>query len=405
MEGILRNFFLENITRKIFAILTAIIIWYVVNHSITMTKTFTDIPVCIVNLPENMTMHGLMPGDIWDRKLTLTITGTKDVLEHLRSQDIEVIIDAAGKGNEWVATIGKKNLVSLNPDIDFTHAIDSVTHEQIFMKLSRLVTEKIPIHIVMPEGEAPDGYQFLDVWPNMLMQTVSGPEEDVQALQKTGLELKLNLSDITKEMLDSIKSTVAGKSNEVSFPIPDAWKKVVIPFLNNSKEQINSPEAKQLRIDFLRNEWLPLPEKIPVIAFYPLVSNGEINPKSYPIVTSDDVVDCNGVMATVAPFFVKDVGVQFLNVVKERLAIVVLVSSEEANHLQWALQCMDPADLEDRYIALLLDKSAGLSKQEAPLRERFQKYLQMLRLYTKHKEPAVITARLEKGKIAIVVSG
>ena len=137
-----------------------------------------------------------MPDGILDKRMTLTLTGNKDVLDHLNPQDFEIVLDASDKGDEWIAKISKNNIVSLNPDIHLLHAIQQVSHPELIVRLCPLVTRKIPVFVQPPQDEAPEGYQFLDVWPQKLYQTVSGPEDEVKKLQEEGLELDFDLTQI-----------------------------------------------------------------------------------------------------------------------------------------------------------------------------------------------------------------
>ncbi len=72
------------------------------------------------------------------------------------------------KSDEWLATITRKNLLSLNPDVDPLKAIKRVVIQRLPINFTRLVTEKIPVVVTQPIGEAPRDYQFLDIWPYRL---------------------------------------------------------------------------------------------------------------------------------------------------------------------------------------------------------------------------------------------
>ncbi len=408
MERILRKIFLEHATRKVFALFAAVIIWYIADHSITTTRVFTRVPIRIVNLPPEMTVRGLMPNGILDRKLTLTITGIKDTLNQLEPGDFEVVIDASDKGMEWVVQIGKKNLVSLNPDINLIHNITSVSHHEFVIKLSRLITERIPIYISPPKGEPPEGYQFLDVWPQKLTHVVSGPEEDVKELQSKGIELSFHLNEISKEDLDSLKSENALQTDEVSYLVPESWKKVAIPFLNNIKQEINGPEARYLRIDFLRKEMFPLEKELPMYVFYPLAQNKVINPLTCPLIPNGWIVNRNGNFIVNKPLFVKNVSRLFLDVVRERIEIVLIASKPLQNEsLKWAIQFIDSQALEDAYIASILSEGkegdssttagqkAHRAQRERYFRARFQEYMQEFQLFLSKDLPLNVNAHIE----------
>src|ERR1700761_2105489 len=148
MESMISRFFLHNWQRKLVGLLTAIIIWLFVNHSINGTKTIANVPIRIINLPSDKTISGLLPNGMLTRRIALTVTGTMNVVEELEAGDLEVLIDASlADSDEWVVQITKKNLVSLNPSIDLRHHITQLEHTDLVIKLSRLITAKIPITI------------------------------------------------------------------------------------------------------------------------------------------------------------------------------------------------------------------------------------------------------------------
>lgn len=144
---ILRAFFFENWQRKIISLLSACLIWLVIHNSITTTKTFTDVPVRILN--------GILPSGVLDKRIAVTLSGNTSVVSELQEHDLEIVINAAGKEDQWVA-------------------------------------------------------------------------KEVKQLQEKGLKLTLN----------------ANKHEN--------WKKMPLPFQNDSGEEIYDPETKFLRIDFLK---------------------------------------------------------------------------------------------------------------------------------------------------------
>lgn len=418
MEGILRKIFVKNFYRKVFSLLVAIAIWGFVNASITVNKVFTKVPVRIVNLPPEKTIRGLMPNGILDRKLTITLTGKKDVIDNLKKNDFEIVIDASGKGDEWIVHLSKKNLVSVNPDVDLFHNITSVSHNEFILKLSKLVTEKIPVFFAQPKGEPPEGYQYLDVWPQKVTHTLSGPEEDIQKLQKEGLEITFDLNLIPKDELDALKSDDHMQTDEVSFPVPDSWKRVAIPFLGGMKQEINGSEAKYLRIDFLRKELLPLDRDIPIWVFYPLPSTQTLNPNICPLLPSKWIADENGLTIINRPLYVGGVSRLFLDVVRDRIMIVIVADPKNKGDkpLSHQVEFVNPPQLENEYVQKLMAQSGAidvnapysdLQKQRAKEREkfyknRFREYSKSFQLFEKQGKPFRFFAYQKKNGVLIL---
>lgn len=410
MESVTLRFFFHNWPRKLLALLTAIIVWVFVNHSINSTKTITNVPVRVINLPADKTICGLLPNGVLTKRIALTLTGTMDVIEELEAGDLEVLLDAStASSDEWIVQISKKNLVSLNPAIDLRHHITQVDHTDFVIKLSRLITAKIPVTVSKPIGNAPQGYDYLDVWPQFLLQTVSGPEEDMQKLKEKGLDITFDLRDITKAELDAIKSSA--HNDEISFIIPKKWKQIAIPFHNNNLEELNDPEAQGLRIDFLRKEFLPLDKEIPIRVFYPLNEIEKINPQTFALETNDDIIKTNGINILHKPLYAREVSRLFIEVVRNSIEIVITASPKnERNILVWSLQYINPRELEDTYVAFSITNSSANKnnqaigipkKQEELLRKRFREYMRRMMLYLSETRKLHIKSSLEGNQIRV----
>jgi len=404
MEKAIAKKFFYSLPRRLFAIITALCIWLYVNYSITDTKLFPKIPVRVINIPPDKTIRGLMPNGILDHRLSVTLTGTKDFLDRLDRKDFEIVLDATDKGDEWVVRLDKRNLVSKNPDIEFLHNVSVVDHPEFIIKFSKLITGKVPVWFHSPRGEPPEGYQFLDVFPQRVFHSVTGPEEDIKKLCDEGLEVTFDLSLISKDDLDALESSQQASSDEVSLPVPDAWKRVSIPYLNGLKQELVSPEAKNLHIDFLRKDFLPLERHVPIWVFYPLLTSETHNPSVCPLHSSPLIVNKNELTFIQKKLYVYDVSKLFLDVVRDNIEIVIISNAQKYGQpLRWEVQFIDPKLLEDRYVEALLDASsiseqtgkgklplaaAGASSQkmhfairERFLRGRFREYMQSFKLY------------------------
>lgn len=409
MESVIVRFFFHNWQRKLVGLLTAIVIWIFVNHSINGTKTIANVPIRIINLPSDKTITGLLPNGMLLRRIALTVTGTMDVVEELEASDLEVVLDAStADSDEWIIQITKKNLVSLNPAIDLRHHITQVEHPEFVIKLSRLISAKIPITIDRPTGTPPQGYEYLDIWPQHLVQTISGPEEEVQKLKEKGLQITYDLRDITKAELDAIKSSA--HNDEISFPIPKKWKQVTIPCQNNIQEELNDPEAQFLRIDFLRKEFLPLDKEIPIRVFYPLPELEKINPDTFALDVNEDVVKKNGVTILAKPLYAREVSRLFIDVIRNSIEIVIVASPKnERNILVWSIVYINPRELEDTYVAFSITNSANKNnpiggipkKKEELLRKRFREYMRRMMLYLSETRKLHVKSSLEGDKIRV----
>ncbi len=340
MKDLLHRLFIKNWPRKLIAFITAIFIWFLVSKTINITRTIPDVSIRIVNLPPHKTVLGLLPNGLLNKRISVTFTGSKSPIKDMQPTDLEVIINADGHKESWIASITKRNLVSLNQEIDLRKHIIEVTANDLFIKLSKLVTEEIPITITKPIGDPPKGYQFLDVWPKYLSQKVSGPEEQVRDLKQKGLELTFNLNRITPTELDSLYERQ--KRDEITFIVPDSWKKVAVPFKDNALEPLNDPRADLLRIDFLKQELIPFDSELPITIFFPLKYSQTINPQTYSLSINTIVQKKNGLKRLIIPLYVRDVSQLFLDVVRDNLLlIVVAVPKNIQEYLNWAVEFID----------------------------------------------------------------
>lgn len=413
MDHLIKGFFTNNWQRKLGALLFAIVLWLLVDHSIIETKTIPNVPIRIINLPQDKTISGLLPNGVLQKRVSLTLSGSKEAIDRLEPGDLEIVLDVStANSDEWVVKLNKKNLVSLNPDLDITYNLTQIDHSELVIKISRLVTAKIPITILPPVGEPPTDYEFLDIWPLKLTQTVSGPEEEVQKLKAKGFDLSFDLSDIAKQDLDTIKSSPGNfHDDEIRFLVPSKWKQVVIPFHNNTLEEINDPEAQVLRIYFLRKQVLPIESKISLAVFYPQQTLDTINPETVKIAPGKFVNFQHEVPIFNVPLYTLNVSRLFLSVVKDSLQITITAASpKERQVLDWSLEVINANSLEDTYVAFLISKlSQGKNtqgilpkKREKVIRQRFREYLKRLKLYSSPEKKLHLEAVLEEGKINLV---
>lgn len=410
MESLINNLFFHQWQRKLVALLTAAFIWIFVNHSITSSKTIPSVPIRVINLPTDKTIQGLLPNGFLGKRTTLTLNGTKDIVDQLEPGDVEVILDVSNLPSDGIVQITKKNLISLNPNINLPKHITSIDHPEFVIKMSPILTKKIPIFIQHPSGDPPKGYEFLDIWPIQLTQTVSGPQEQVLDLKNQRLEVTFNLNDITKEQLDNLLESNP-YDDEVNFPIPDQWKKINIPFSTRGPEPLNDPEAKNMQITFLRQQMLPIKKDMPLHVFYPLKYIDTINPETYGLAPSSFIEIKNQLPILTVPLFTSNVSKLFLEIVKDNLELAIVAAPPtEREFLDWSINFIDDSHLEDMYAAFLMShsKTADLPQttirdREKFFRHRFQLYLERFNLYLSPQYKLDLQARLEKGKIKIHV--
>lgn len=397
MRAVLKRIFIQNWPRKAVAFFSALCVWFLVNQSINITRTFPDVAIRVVNLPPDKTVVGLLPNSLLNKKTSVTITGTKSVVADLRSTDIEVVVNAEGKKESWMAKIDKRCLSNLSSQWDLMKSITDVSGSDIFVKMSKLVIDEIPITITAPIGDPPRGYQLLNVWPKHLLQRVSGPEEQVLALKKEGLEITFNLNKIKAEDLEEVQASTL--TDEISYFISTTWKQIAIPFRDNALEPLNDPRAKNLRIDFLKQELIPLGEKLPVSIFFPQKYSRVLNPEIYTLATSPILEKKEGLYFLTVPLYVRDVSRLFLDVIAENIEITLIASPKSVQKkLTWTVELINEKALEDEFVAISMEqggeKYAEKKYSEELLRDRFRDYKHKLTLFTENQRPLNLQAEL-----------
>ncbi|MCI5052900.1 MAG: hypothetical protein MRY21_07195 [Simkaniaceae bacterium] len=410
MKTMLYNLMIQNWPRKCIAVILAVVIWLVVDQTLTTTKTVSNIPIRVVNIPDGKTIEGLQSNNFLNRKVTLTLTGKKTVLEELSSNDLEVIIDAQDRPDEWVSTITKRNLSPLNPEINVSQDISKVSSKSFIIKLSKLTSEKIPVFISQPIGESPKGYHFLDVWPYRIYLTVSGPEEVVKKLKQKGLKLTFNLNDISKAELDNLQTnTTRMPSDVVSFFVPNQWKQVYLPSLSNAPVAIDDPDSKFLRIDFVRSELLPLGLELPVSYFLSPHHRSNLNPGQLKISTNQLVKTMNGLPTLSMQLYAKGVSELFIEIVKEMLEVVLLFPYKgDVSKMDWSVQFINPKVLEDRYVSTLMSDTSNQefrylqpSLRQEYLRNRFRNYMNRFQLFKADDKLLELQVQLKGNQIVV----
>ncbi|MDN3506555.1 MAG: CdaR family protein [Simkaniaceae bacterium] len=406
----MRKIFLDNWQRKLVALLIAIFIWFQVGHSLISSRTISNVPIRVVNIPSGKTISDLQSNGTLTKRVNLTVVGNKDLLDDLTANDLEVVIDAQDRKEDWVADITKRNLTSVNPEIDLNKGLTRVSPTTRFIQVAKLVTEKIPIFITQPIGEAPNGYQFLDIWPYQLTLTVSGPEEVVKRLKSRGVRLTFDLSDITKAELDALRARPdSPQGEEVTFYVPDQWKRVSIPLLSDTPLEIDDPKAKDLRIDFVRVSLIPIRSRVPISLYFPTEGLKTYSPKSTSMGSSPLIEKVNDLYVFDQPLFAKGVTPRFVQTVEQMIQLSITVDPyKEDQHLNWSVEFINPRLLEDRYVSLQMSDASDedLSElqplvREEYLRNRFRSYMNRFQLFKADDTRLDLHVKLDNKKVVV----
>jgi len=406
MISLIRKFFLDNWLRKLISFALALIIWFVVDQSLTSSKSINSVGIRVINLPQGKTIPGLQTSGLLNKRIDINVTGKKAYIEELNNSDIEVVIDAGHFANEGIISLDKKNLLSLNPKISIHRHISKIASKNLVVDLVPLAQEKIPIYITKPIGEAPKGYQYIDIWPYHLNLTVSGPEETIKKLKSQGLKLTYNLSDISKSDLE--REGLDKNKSVTSFFIPDNWKLINLPSLSDIPIQIDDPDAELLRIDFIRSNIIPIKFSVPVGLF---LSPGHFpsNASSISIGTSEIISSIKGMKLLNKEIYTKGVSELFLDIVKDMISIVFIISSTSIeDDLDWSVQFINPKTCEDLYVTRMITEikdeellDLNPRVREEYLRNRFRNYMNRFQLCDAEGNPLQLYGSLKGREVSI----
>jgi len=406
MKSLLKRIFIDNWPRKLVSLILAIIIWFVTAQSLSVSRTITGVGVRIVHLPEDMTVDGMQDNGLLRKRTTLIVNGNRNELSELTANDIELIIDARDHQKPWVETISKAHIMALNPETNIS-GINRVIAKSIVVKPRNLYREKIPIIVTQPIGEAPRGFQFLDIWPYQLNINVSGPEEKIKQLKTRGVKLTFNLSDISRRELESLSDQTG--QDVTSFSIPKSWKKVYIPELSEHPISIDDPDSQYLRIDFVKRNLIPLKEPVQIGLFYPITRRQSTPPSPLQIASTPIVRAQKGVSLLSKHLYARGVSNLFVDVIKRSLKLEVILKGKGTyREPSWSLQYINPRELEDHYVSMIMsdvtDKNeSNLLPQvrEEYLRNRFRHYMNHMELCLEDGTPLKLKIALEGSKVLI----
>ena len=107
MRSLLYNLFINHWQRKCISVVLSIVIWLIVNHSMTGARTIDNVAIRIINIPEDKTVDGIVNSGMLNKRISLTLFGSNTLLDDVELY-LEVYIDAQEKPDEWIVSLTKK---------------------------------------------------------------------------------------------------------------------------------------------------------------------------------------------------------------------------------------------------------------------------------------------------------
>lgn len=408
MSGSVKTFFTKNWPKKVLSILLAVIIWSLINKSLSTTKVISNIPVRVKNVPEKKALSQANLSHVLNKRAKVSLQGYKGSLDSLTAEDFEIVIDARDKPSQWSEKISKYHLRSTNPSVSLQQ-VNQASAEPIDVKITQLVTKKIPIIVTRSMGSAPVGYEFLNIWPTRLYMSVSGPEEVLEKLEKRGYSFTYNLSNIPEAELNVLlHDTSETQEGIISYPIPDTYKQIFLPELSSAPLKINDPRAKELRVYLLKDEFLPFPGKLPISLHVAPEALAKATANQLKIKTSTLVTRQKGIPVFAKSLMVKGVSKHFLAVVKNNVRLLVSVNDKDMTSITTSLQFINPRILEDDFVSYCLqNKVCKHLESMSPLladdylRNRFKTYMATMQLFHDKEHKVELIPMVENSMVVL----
>ncbi len=235
ISNAIKNIFVKNIGKKIFAVAIAIFIWLVVSLESSVEKNIT-IDVNYVNLPPDLVITNEPP-----EELNLLVRGTRTQLSTLSPQNLIFTIDVA-----HVSTgVSKFNIRTEQIRPPRGIQVIGISPAEVTVDVDELIRKDVPVEAII--GAPETGYEIVgkpDVVPPMA--TVSGPKSIVS-------EMKFIPTDTISTIRETSKFTIEvplRSPNRLVNLVGDKTTRVTI----NIEEKTLEKEFKDLDIKFVNFE-------------------------------------------------------------------------------------------------------------------------------------------------------
>lgn len=379
--------------RILFSLFSAIFIWWYVHENLVSIRTFTDVPIYVRNIPPGKTLVGLRKeGGRLIRHFTLTLKGRKSDLEKIKNDQIEVVIDASGKGEIWREQLTVDDLRCLNPDISLSKSVNEISHSHLQIHLTGKSSRDVPVRIIPPVGSLPKGYTYVDTWPKRLYQSIEGPEDAVSALASKQLYLSFDLNRVSKQQLDKL-SEHSAPGSEIYFKVPETWKQIELPPPFDENRRLQDPDAESLVLIILKPGLLKLDLPIPIIVS-PLPRTLPTTPMpSHQAKIAYDPTTMlleNQQLYWTSPIYIENVSREFLFTIRSHLQLVIYVGNK--GNITAHVEIANPSRAERKYTERMINTYPDIFDEgndilKTHLKEQFWNYMRSMALFNAQRRP------------------
>lgn len=226
-----KDFFTKNISLKIFSVIVAVILWFVVMNiqNPVTTKRISNIPVQIKNL-DYITSKGLYIGNLDNNTISLNVRGPILDLQALSRQNIRAEVNLEDQELQRGKVRVPVKISGLGPGIEAEVV-------ELILNIESLQTQQKPIHLIV-QGEPADTYIYMNpvIEPNTVQ--VQGPESKMAMISRV-----------------IVNVNVEGKKGTVTTKVP-------VLFLDKDGNQIlgleSSIDLANVEVPILKTKKVPL---------------------------------------------------------------------------------------------------------------------------------------------------
>jgi YbbR domain-containing protein len=205
-----------NVGYKILAVCLAFLLWYfVAGQRDPLAKQTYSCPVELRPTTTQLVSTTTLP------EVTITISGTKDLVQSLQGQDIHAYVDVSGQ------TAGVCYL-PIQTSVPDNIQVLSIYPQTVRVSLDYQESKKLPVKVVLQGTPAP-GFMTLspEVTPDMV--TVSGPSGLLEGLQN--VQAVVDTTGVNTNITTKVSLQVAGSGYLLALDPPEAA--VVIPVVSS----------------------------------------------------------------------------------------------------------------------------------------------------------------------------
>jgi YbbR-like protein len=197
----IKQLLLNNIELKIFSVILAVLIWYIILGQ-EITETMFFVPIEFQNVPKSLEIIGE-----YRKAVEITLKGPSAFLTRMSPHDVKVLLDLT------TAVSGEKSFYAndLNIDVPLGLTITKINPPSMKMVFDIIARKEVPIQPVL-QGKVAYGYQLTTVGVKPRSILVEGGKKIISALQHVNTD-PINVEGIKQDQTVSV--SISSESSDI----------------------------------------------------------------------------------------------------------------------------------------------------------------------------------------------